>query len=54
VGGGQIDGAAYLASFLFNMKSVGFWGKPRGENMLDTGAHFYETYKTKDGKFMAV
>ena len=23
------------------------WGKPRGENFLDTGHHFYETYKTK-------
>ena len=30
------------------------WGKPRGENVLDTGAHFYETYETKDGKYMAV
>ena len=30
------------------------WGQPRGENVLDTGAHFYETYETKDGKYMAV
>ena len=30
------------------------WGKSRGENVLDTGAHFYETYETKDGKYMAV
>ncbi len=30
------------------------WGKGRGENVLDTGAHFYETYQTKDGKYMAV
>ena len=30
------------------------WGKPRGENTLDSGAHFYENYETKDGKFMAV
>ncbi len=30
------------------------WGKPRGENFLDTGTHFYETYETSDGKFMAV
>ena len=30
------------------------WGKPRGQNFLDTGAHFYETYKTSDGKFLAV
>ena len=28
------------------------WGEPRGHNMLDSGAHFYETYKTKDGKYM--
>ena len=30
------------------------WGKPRGQNFLDTGAHFYDTYKTSDGKYMAV
>jgi alpha-methylacyl-CoA racemase len=30
------------------------FGKPRGENMLDSGTHWYETYKTKDEKFMAV
>ena len=30
------------------------WGKGRGENLLDSGAHFYETYETKDGKYMAV
>jgi crotonobetainyl-CoA:carnitine CoA-transferase CaiB-like acyl-CoA transferase len=23
-------------------------------DMLDTGAHFYEVYKTKDGKYMSV
>ena len=30
------------------------WGNPRGQNILDTGSHFYDTYETKDGKFMAV
>ena len=30
------------------------WGQARGENVLDSGAHFYETYETKDGKYMAV
>jgi alpha-methylacyl-CoA racemase len=30
------------------------WGKARGENFLDTGAHFYDTYKTKDGKYLAI
>ena len=32
----------------------GIWGRPRGENALDGGAAFYDVYKTKDGKFMAV
>jgi alpha-methylacyl-CoA racemase len=30
------------------------WGKNRGENFLDTGSHFYDTYKTADGKYLAV
>ena len=30
------------------------WGKNRGENFLDTGAHFYDTYKTADGKYLAI
>jgi alpha-methylacyl-CoA racemase len=25
-----------------------------GSNLLDNGAHFYETYETADGKFMSV
>ena len=31
----------------------GFWG-PRGTNLLDTGAPFYEVYETADGEWMAV
>lgn len=30
------------------------WGKPRGDNLLDTGCPFYDTYRTKDGQYMAV
>ncbi len=28
--------------------------KQRGENILDGGAHFYDTYETSDGLYMAV
>ncbi|KAI8829884.1 CoA-transferase family III domain-containing protein [Chytriomyces cf. hyalinus JEL632] len=49
-----VDGAAYLSTFLVKMNQGGMWNNPRGTNMLDTGAHFYETYRTKDGRFMAV
>lgn len=30
------------------------WDGERGTNMLDGGAHFYETYKAKDNQYMAV
>lgn len=44
-----------MATFPFLMQKYGLvWNDERGKNMLDGGAHFYETYKTKDGRYMAV
>ncbi|XP_004365096.1 alpha-methylacyl-CoA racemase [Capsaspora owczarzaki ATCC 30864] len=50
----MVDGASYLASFVYGVRETGMWDGPRGTNLLDGGAPFYETYKTKDGKYMAV
>jgi alpha-methylacyl-CoA racemase len=50
----MVDGAAHLASFLFKFRSNGMWKDDRGTNMLDTGAHFYDTYQTRDGKYVSV
>uniref|UniRef100_A0A6B2EDT9 Putative l-carnitine dehydratase/alpha-methylacyl-coa racemase n=1 Tax=Phlebotomus kandelakii TaxID=1109342 RepID=A0A6B2EDT9_9DIPT len=50
----MVEGAAYVASFLTRSQTLPIWGKGRGENMLDTGSFFYDTYETKDGKFMSV
>ncbi|XP_064391536.1 alpha-methylacyl-CoA racemase-like isoform X2 [Halichondria panicea] len=50
----MVDGAAYLGSFLLASRKIGLWTGERGENMLDTGAPFYDTYKTSDGKYMSV
>lgn len=52
----QVDGAAYLGSFIYKSLGVGFiWQYPeRGRNLLDSGAPFYDTYQTSDGRFMAV
>lgn len=50
----MVEGAAYVGSWLFASKDFFVWGKPRGENFLDSGSHFYEVYKTSDGKFMSV
>jgi alpha-methylacyl-CoA racemase len=50
----MVDGSALLASFLYGMRASGGWRDERGTNLLDTGAPFYDTYATADGKFMAV
>ncbi|KAI8096716.1 CoA-transferase family III domain-containing protein [Halteromyces radiatus] len=49
------SGTAYLNSFPYLMRQQGLiWSDERGSNMLDSGAHFYEVYKTKDDRYMAV
>ena len=49
----MIDGAALMLTPFFSARASGFWG-PRGTNLLDTGAPFYEVYETADGQWMAV
>lgn len=48
------EGAAYVASWLMRSRELPIWGNKRGGNMLDGGAFFYDTYETKDKKFMSV
>ena len=48
------DGAASLMTMFYGMKAMGMWQDERGVNLLDSGAHFYDTYETKDGKFVAL
>lgn len=50
----MVDGAALLTTFLHGMRAVGAWPGGRGENLLDGGAPFYDTYATVDGRYMAV
>ena len=50
----MVEGAAYVSSWLFTKNSPAQWGNPRGENLLDSGVHFYETYRTLDDNFMSV
>ena len=48
------DGAALLSAMFYGFKSAGQWSNQRGENLLDGGAHFYDTYACADGKHVAV
>ncbi|XP_033845826.1 alpha-methylacyl-CoA racemase isoform X2 [Periophthalmus magnuspinnatus] len=50
----MVEGAAYVGSFVWKSHRIGMWNNPRGQNMLDSGAPFYDTYQTSDGKYMAV
>ena len=50
----MVDGSALLTTFLHGLIDAGMWSHPRGANLLDGGAPFYDTYRTADGGFMAV
>jgi alpha-methylacyl-CoA racemase len=50
----MVDGAAVLMTMMHGFRHLGVWSDERGTNLLDTGAHFYDTYETKDGKHVAI
>jgi alpha-methylacyl-CoA racemase len=50
----MVDGAATLIAMMHGFYANGGWNEARGTNLLDTGAHFYETYETQDGKYISV
>ena len=50
----MVDGAAVLMSMFFSMKAMGAMKEERGANLLDGGAHFYDTYETSDGKYVSI
>eukprot|EP01117_Protostelium_nocturnum_P009781 TRINITY_DN3494_c0_g2_i1.p1 TRINITY_DN3494_c0_g2~~TRINITY_DN3494_c0_g2_i1.p1 ORF type:complete len:389 (-),score=164.62 TRINITY_DN3494_c0_g2_i1:82-1248(-) len=50
----MMDGAAYINTFVASFYGEGLWSAERGTNMLDSGAHFYDVYETKDGKYLSV
>ena len=50
----MVDGASLLATMFSGMLAAGRWTETRGDNVLDTGAPWYDTYETKDGKYVAI
>jgi len=50
----MVDGAASLASIFYGLHAAGNWGEPRGANLLDGGAPFYDTYETADGRHVSL
>lgn len=50
----MVDGAAALMAMFFSMSAGGAFTEQRGTNLLDGGAHFYDTYETGDGKHICI
>ncbi|KAI1117276.1 alpha-methylacyl-CoA racemase [Nemania sp. NC0429] len=50
----MVDGASYLATFPRLALKTPTGNRPRGENQLDGGCPFYDTYETRDGKYVSV
>lgn len=50
----MVDGSASLMSMFFTFKNMGMHTDERGTNMLDGATHFYDTYETKDGKWISL
>jgi len=49
-----VDGSAILATMPRLGMKIPIWSGERGTNLLDGGSPYYDTYETKDGKYMAV
>jgi len=50
----MVDGSASLMMMIWAFKAMGMWSDERGTNLLDTAAHFYDTYECSDGKFVSI
>jgi alpha-methylacyl-CoA racemase len=50
----MVEGASLLAAMFSGFLKAGSWSETRGDNILDTGAPWYNVYETKDGKYVSI
>ena len=50
----MVDGAAALMTAAYGLHAGGLMNNDRGDNILDSGRHYYETYETRDGKYVSL
>lgn len=48
------EGAAVLMGMIWGFLGMGAWKDERGVNLLDTAAHFYDTYACADGGYISI
>jgi alpha-methylacyl-CoA racemase len=50
----MVDGVLNLMSMFYAFRHVGQWTDRRGDNSVDGGSPYYTTYRTRDGRYVAV
>jgi alpha-methylacyl-CoA racemase len=50
----MVEGASLLASMFSGFLKAGRWSEERADNILDTGAPWYDVYQTKDGSYVSI
>ena len=50
----MVEGASLLAAMFSGFLKAGTWSEMRGDNILDTGAPWYNVYETRDGKYVSI
>ncbi|SAL84162.1 L-carnitine dehydratase/bile acid-inducible protein F [Caballeronia choica] len=50
----MIEGAAQLGAVVWGLLASGNWREERESNLLDGGTPWYDSYRTRDGHYMAV
>lgn len=50
----MVEGSAALMAMFYGLRGKGLFSDERGTHMLDSGAHFYDTYETADGRYISV
>lgn len=50
----MVEGVGLLTTMMWGMLAAGQWRDERGVNALDTGAPWYDTYATRDGRHYAI
>lgn len=50
----MIDGAASFLATSLALRAQGVWQDAPGENFLSGAAHYYDTYATRDGRWVAI
>ncbi len=49
----MVEGSSLMMSLMHSLMANHRWAPMRGVNLLDGGAHFYDTFETSDGKYVS-